>query len=108
MLFVFNEFVDKDQSGLIKRETGNGEVSRIYQELAEFQNLIDSGLRKAKYDARFYYEGKRLNKFTIYPFLNKYYPPLTQGNSNCCFLNLDEMLKWIDERFSQKEENEDA
>ena len=107
-LFVFNEFVDKDQSGLIKRETGNGEASRIYQELAEFQNLIDSGLRKAKYDARFYYEGKRLNKFTIYPFLNKYYPPLTQGNSNCCFLNLDEMLKWIDERFSQKEENEDA
>ena len=108
MIFVFNEFVDKDESGLIKRETDNGGVSRIYQELAEFQNLIDAGLRKAKYDARFYYSGSRLTKFHVYPFLNRYYSPLTEGNSSCCFLSMDEMLDWVDERFFQNNVSNDA
>ncbi|MBQ6921192.1 MAG: DUF2075 domain-containing protein [Bacilli bacterium] len=100
LLFVFNEFVEKDSSGLIKRKTANGETSRIYQELMLFTELITLGDRKAKTDAKFYYVGTQLNKFTIYPFLNRYIPLLTQGNSNCCFMNDEELLRWINGRFS--------
>lgn len=107
MIFVFNEFVDKDDAGLIKRTTSNGEASRIYQELSMFEELVSLNSRKAKFDARFYYDGKRLSKFTIYPFLNRYFPPLTQGNSNCCFMNDEEMLRWIDARFFHNTENDD-
>ncbi len=103
LVFVFNEFVEKDSSGLIKRKTSNGEASRIYQELDLFGEKITLGIRKAKTDVRFYYIGKQLNKFTIYPFLNRYIPILTQGNSNCCFMNDNDLIKWINERFKDNE-----
>ena len=101
LMFVFNENVDRDEFGLIRRKTNTGEISRIYQELTIFGELITIGDRKAKTDVRFYYTGKQLTKFTIYPFLNRYTPLLTQGNSNCCFMDINELLKWIDERFSE-------
>lgn len=107
MMFVFNEYVDKDETGLVIRNTPDGSISRIYQELSTFEDLIDSGMRKAKYDARFYYAGKRLTKFNVYPFINRYFPPLTQGNSDCCFMNDEEMLRWINKRFSKNEESDD-
>lgn len=103
LIFVFNEFVERDSFGLIIRKTVNGEISRIYQELDLFAENITLGLRKAKTDARFYYSGNQLNKFSVYPFLNRYFPPLTHGNSNCCFMNDDDLIKWINERFLDSE-----
>lgn len=107
MLFIFNENVDKDASGLIVRELPDGSTSQIYEELSFFHNLIDMGQRKTKYDARFFYTGKRLNKFNIYPFLNNYFPPLTQGNSSCCFMNYDDLSEWINARFPLRIVNDD-
>lgn len=107
MLFVFNEFVDKDYSGLIIRTMPDGSISRIYQELSTFEDLVDMGHRKAKDDAKFFYAGKRLTKYNVYPFLNRYFPPLTQGNSNCCFMNDDDLNKWLNERFLSKENEEE-
>ncbi len=103
MIFVFNENVEKDDAGLIKRKEDNGEISRIYQELNRFEELISQGDRTAKSDARFYYSGTGLNKYTVYPFLNRYIPPLTQGNSKCCFMNDDEMIAWVKDRFPNNE-----
>ncbi len=107
MVFVFNENVDKDNRGLIIRELPDGSVSQIYRELSEFQNMIDNGFRKAKYDAKFFYSGQTLTKFNVYPFLNKYYPPLTHGNSDCCFLNNEELLNWLKIRFPFRIEDDD-
>lgn len=100
LMFVFNEYVRKDSRGLIERKDENGGISRIYQELEQFEELICQGDRKAKYDAKFYYEGNTLDKYKIYPFLNKYIPPLTQGNSNCCFMSDEEMIEWAKNRFN--------
>lgn len=99
LVFVFNEFVDRESNGVIKRKTANGEISRIYQELNVFSELVTTGDRKAKTDVRFYYVGTQLSKFTVYPFLNKYILVLTQGNSNCCFMAEEDLLSWSKDRF---------
>lgn len=99
LIYVFNEYAKRTQNGLIERKETNGEISRIYQELNSFAELITLGQRTAKHDARFYYVGSRLTKYNVYPFLNKYIQPLTQGNSDCCFMNDDEMFAWINHRF---------
>ena len=99
LLYVFNEHAKVDKSGLIMRKEEDGSISRIYQELSAFAELISQGQRTAKHDARFYYVGDKLTKYNVYPFLNRYIQILTQGNSDCCFLNDEDMMKWVEKRF---------
>jgi hypothetical protein len=97
-LLVFNDFVSRDELGMIMRKYDDGTPNQLYHELRTFTDMVNTGERTNRKNLRFFYSGNRISKDSIYRFLNSFYREGTYGNSNCCFYNINEILSWLKNR----------
>ena len=93
-LFVLNDSIYLDKNGMIPRKYENHKPNQLYSELRMFSSLVDDDLRNYKNDFKCFYDGSKYNKSNIYNFLNCAYREGTYGNSNCCYFELEDILKF--------------
>ncbi len=97
-ILVFNDFVQRDSSGMIMRKYDDGTPNQLYRELRTFTDMVNMGDRTNIRNLRFLYTGKKMQKSEIYKFLNTFYREGTYGNSDCCFTKIEEVITWLKNR----------